>query len=134
MISKNGTFNQINVTPLTDVFLVLLVVMLIATPTFQRSVLKISAPSKGGEHSQIPDSKELIRIRINADGKVGINEKALADNSSKAIQRELEILQMHKTKSELQVKICPDPDTKQQNLVNALDAACGAGIKQVNIE
>lgn len=133
MISKNGTFNQINITPLTDVFLVLLVVLIIATPTFQRSVLKISPPGDRCGKSSV-DPSSIVRISIDAKGSVKINDKILADASSVSIQKELEILKRTKGKADLQVKICPAPDTTQQKLVNALDAACGAGIKQVNIE
>lgn len=133
MISKNGTFNQINITPLTDVFLVLLVVLIIATPTFQRSVLKISPPGYKSCGSSL-DPSLVVRINIDSKGSVKINGKTLTDSSSVSIQKELETLKRAGKNSDLQVKICPQPDTTQQKLVNALDAACGAGIKQVNIE
>jgi len=41
-----GTFTEINVTPLTDVFLVLLVIMILIAPLIDKSDLKIKPPEK----------------------------------------------------------------------------------------
>ena len=40
-------FTEINVTPLTDVFLVLLVIMILIAPLVNTTVLKVEPPSKG---------------------------------------------------------------------------------------
>ena len=44
--SKGSLFTEINITPLTDIFLVLLIIMMVIAPTFQSNDNNIDARSK----------------------------------------------------------------------------------------
>ena len=41
---KNAMFTEINITPLTDIFLVLLIIMMVVAPTFQSMDNDINIP------------------------------------------------------------------------------------------
>ena len=41
---KDALFTEINITPLTDIFLVLLIIMMVVAPTFQSNDSSISIP------------------------------------------------------------------------------------------
>ena len=41
---KRSTFNEINITPLTDIFLVLLIIMMVIAPSFQSMDNNIKMP------------------------------------------------------------------------------------------
>ena len=52
-------FTEINVTPLTDVFLVLLVIMILIAPLVYQAVLKVDPPLQGQSPPPIPDPNEV---------------------------------------------------------------------------
>ena len=133
MQTKNGMFNQINITPLTDIFLVLLVVMIIISPGNQRSVLKIDPPQAAKEYSAPLDESAFVHIRIDNAGKVSVEGHALSATDSAAIETELNRIQKERANKDVCVKIVSRELTSHQCVVSALDASCGAGIKSVSI-
>src|SRR5207247_3959376 len=68
------TISQINVTPLVDVMLVLLVIFMITAPIIQQGVQVNLPQAKGGA---IPGSEELLVVSIAKNGKVYLNDNAM---------------------------------------------------------
>ena len=68
-------FSEINITPLTDVFLVLLVIMFLIAPLLDNQAsLKINPPSStSSSASGTPDKTKSILIEINKEGDIAIN-------------------------------------------------------------
>lgn len=69
---QRGTLSEINVTPLVDVMLVLLIVFMISAPLLTAGV-PLELPKT--EASSIDDQKEPLSVSIQADGKVFIGER-----------------------------------------------------------
>lgn len=70
--------SEINVTPLVDVMLVLLVVFIVTAPLLAPQSLKITLP-KTTSVSQ--DTKKIaVRLTIDAQGKVELDNQALTDS------------------------------------------------------
>lgn len=134
MYSNRNFFNQINLTPLTDIFLVLLVVMILVSPNMQRYVLKIDPPSYGCPVSDVPPDQNLLRVKLDAKGNLRIADKEMIGWSSISLQRSLEERQKQLGTKDFPIRISLELDTKQKALVEVLDAAVGAGIKRVQIE
>ncbi len=135
MQTRNGMFNQINITPLTDIFLVLVVVMIIIAPENQRSVLKIDPPSAIAYPPAPPlDESKFVHLQINNEGKVSIEGRVLTNSNSATIETALRTIQKERGTKDLPVKITPSALTTQQSLVSAIDASCGAGVKTVSID
>ena len=64
-------FSEINVTPLTDVFLVLLVIMILIAPLIDKSDLKIKPPQT--QHARKVDESKGVFIDIDKEGQIAIN-------------------------------------------------------------
>ena len=68
---------EINVTPLVDVMLVLLIISMIAAPMLERGInLDLPASETAGE---LPDM--FIQISLDRDGRIWVNNKRVHDNS-----------------------------------------------------
>lgn len=71
---EENPITGINVTPLVDVCLVLVIIFMVTAPLFMQPVLKIDLPkamTKEGEE------KENVTITISADGRWALNEKEM---------------------------------------------------------
>lgn len=75
---QDNMMSEINVTPLVDVMLVLLVVFIVTAPLLAPQSLKITLP-KTTSVSQ--DTKKIaVRLTIDAQGKVELDNQALTDS------------------------------------------------------
>lgn len=68
-------FEEINVTPLTDVFLVLLVIMILIAPIIDKSDLKIKPPDT--RNAKKDDESRGIMIDIDKEGTIAINSRVV---------------------------------------------------------
>ena len=61
---KRQTFNEINITPLTDIFLVLLIIMMVIAPMLDQQGLKLSIPEyvEQKQNDQNDESKILTVV------------------------------------------------------------------------
>lgn len=73
---RNGaTIAQINVTPLVDVMLVLLVIFMVTAPIIQQGV-EVQLPQAGGQ--QVEGSDTGLVVTVMADGKIYLNDEVMA--------------------------------------------------------
>jgi biopolymer transport protein ExbD len=88
---------EINVTPMVDVMLVLLVIFIITAPLFTHAV-KLNLPQ--AQSAPAPEKPETVSLSINAAGALFWNDKAvsktelegkLAESSKKTPQPELQL-------------------------------------------
>ncbi len=75
--SEQGMMSEINVTPLVDVMLVLLVVFIITAPLLAPQSLKINLPKTTSVASD--NKPQPVRLMIDAQGNIAINESHLSD-------------------------------------------------------
>ena len=68
------TIAQINVTPLVDVMLVLLVIFMVTAPIIQQGVQVNLPQAKAGA---IPGTEELLVVTIAKNGKVYLNDNPM---------------------------------------------------------
>jgi biopolymer transport protein ExbD len=124
-------FKEINVTPLTDVFLVLLVIMILTSRFANPTVLKVDpALCHCGER----DSKILpINVEVAALGQIEINGKTLVAPDSACITAAIQAEQKRMGKRDVPVFVSAEPDAAQKHVVAVMDAAAGAGIKQLRL-
>ena len=74
-------FTEINVTPLTDMFLVLLVIMILVAPLINQTVLKVDPPRAGGILPAVTD-KFKIDVQVLGNGRIRINNMPVAATQS----------------------------------------------------
>ena len=69
MSSRNrGEFNEINITPLTDIFLVLLIIMMVIAPLLDQQGLNLTVPENVAQEQVKQDSK-ILTVNVSSDDK-----------------------------------------------------------------
>ena len=115
------TIAQINVTPLVDVMLVLLVIFMVTAPIIQQGVQVNLPQAKAGA---IPGTEELLVVTIAKNGKVYLNDNplTLAELGDK-------LRAIRKLQADKQVYLRADQDVRYGLVMRAV-----AEIKQAGIE
>ena len=67
---KQKMFNEINITPLTDIFLVLLIIMMVVAPSFQSMDNSVDMPEV---NNGINIEDEKVTVSITKDGTMYVN-------------------------------------------------------------
>src|SRR5437763_3080455 len=83
---QRGTLSEINVTPLVDVMLVLLIVFMISAPLLTAGV-PVELPKT--EAGAIQDQSEPLSVSIRADGSIFIGDRQVAFSSLAPQLREM---------------------------------------------
>jgi biopolymer transport protein ExbD/biopolymer transport protein TolR len=126
------TFEEINVTPLTDVFLVLLVIMILIAPLIDKSDLKIKPPET--LNAKKDDSSKAIFIDVDKAGQIAINGKFMDKGAtSDVLQQKIKELQVRAGREDIPVTVNADGDAKQRDVVAIMTAAAAAGIKRMRV-
>ncbi len=74
--SENGLMAEINITPLVDVMLVLLVIFIITAPLIVPQTMKVTLPKTETLSQQ--DAADQTRLLIGADGQLQLNDQVLS--------------------------------------------------------
>jgi biopolymer transport protein ExbD len=128
------SFTDINVTPLTDVFLVLLVIMILVAPLVGSTVLKVDPPQAGPAQQQKQDpEKEKIDVHVSAAGVVTVNNVPVNPPDSLNIQQAIHNEQTKFGKEDVPLNLASDADAMQKYVVAVMDAAAGSGVKRMRV-
>ena len=133
-----GDFSDINITPLTDVFLILFLIMIVIAPLINETALKIDPP-KAKYGKAISNTGKVINLEINSDGLIAINNRKLdeepieADQVGDRVAERLKEILEDPAYKEAPLNIVADAETRQKYVVGAMDAAAGLGISKMNI-
>ena len=120
---KAALFTEINITPLTDIFLVLLIIMMVIAPSFQSVDNSINVPEI---NSGISVENKNAVIAITKEGSFFINGKQI---NPELLVNELEIIKPTLEKKEVVVKA--DKDTKSKQIMSVMNAAQNAGFEKL---
>ncbi len=119
----NKKFDSINIVPLIDVMLVLLVITLTTATFISQGILPVTPPS--AKSSEPNSDLKATEIRVDKDGKIAFKERIVTLDVLKN-----ELSKMDKNSS---LAILADKDTKFSNFVNILDALKELEFKSVSI-
>lgn len=126
------TFTEINVTPLTDVFLVLLVIMILIAPLVNQAVLKVSPPGITTTPPQ-KDDKPKINVEVGADGSVTVNGKPVIPPETPKIMDAFKAELAQHPGVEMPLILNSDEEALQKHVVAVMDAASGCDIKNMAV-
>lgn len=120
---KNALFTEINITPLTDIFLVLLIIMMVVAPTFQDADSSITMPEI---NSGISIEQKNATISVSKSGDLYLNGTAIKKEelvqALVALKPELE---------EPEVVVKADTQVKSSEIMNIMNAAQEAEFKKL---
>ena len=128
------TFDEINVTPLTDVFLVLLVIMILIAPIIDKSDLKIKPPET--RNARKDDASRGISIDIDKEGRISLNSKQIPPGETvEVLQEKISdfIKKVGKAPDTIPVTVNADGDARQRDIVPIMSAAANCGIKHMRV-
>ena len=120
---KEALFTEINITPLTDIFLVLLIIMMVIAPTFQSIDNNIKVPEI---NSGVAIEQKNATVSITREGLMFVNGKQITENQ---LLDELTAIKGTVEKPEVVVKA--DEKVKSSEIMKVMNAAQEAEYKKL---
>ena len=120
---KNALFTEINITPLTDIFLVLLIIMMVVAPTFQSVDNTITIPEV---NSGVAIEQGKVVVSVTKDGSVFVDSKK---TSLPMLTADLEAAKGDNENPEVVVKA--DEKVKSSIIMSIMDSAQDAHYKKL---
>ena len=126
MSRERNTFNEINITPLTDIFLVLLIIMMVIAPLLDQQGLNLAVPNNV-EVQDIKQENKLISVTVSDDDKYYIDSQ------------EIDVSQLEST-IQSKIKDFPEgllilaqPEASHGAVVKLMDKARNVGVTNISI-
>ena len=122
--SSDAVMAEINITPLTDVFLVLLIIFMITTSAMVESAAKVNLPKA----QQVVEEARGLTVTVTADGRIFVNQLAV-----EAAQLEPTLRDLLADDPKKLVILQGDQSVVLGQAVRILEAAKRAGASAVSI-
>ncbi len=126
MARNRDSFNEINITPLTDIFLVLLIIMMVIAPLLDQQGLNLAVPNNV-EVQDVKQDNKLISVTVSDDDRYFIDDQEITPE-----QLEDTIQQKIKDFPE-GLLILAQPDASHGAVVKLMDKARNAGVTNISI-
>ncbi len=117
---------EINLIPLIDVLLVILIFLMVTTTYARYSELKINLPTAAGEAS--PQKPQTIQVAVDALGNYQVNDRSVAATTEALSAAMADIA---KGDSEIVVVINADSKATHQSVINIMEAARRTGLARI---
>ncbi|MGA9625688.1 MAG: biopolymer transporter ExbD [Bryobacteraceae bacterium] len=125
---RGGPKSDINMTPMIDVLLVLIIIFMVITPLTPKGLeALVPQPPPPGKQETTSDLRTVV-ISIDSDHKMMINQEATDESHLGARLEEI-----FKTRAERVVFVKGDPNIEFSWVARAIDTAHGAGIDKVGL-
>lgn len=125
MSRNRDSFSEINITPLTDIFLVLLIIMMVVAPLLDQQGLNLAVPDMV-DQEQIKESKNVV-VQVTNDDKYMIDGEEIA-----AKELESKIKEQSKTATD-GLLIESAPESTHGAVVKLMDSARNTGITNISV-
>jgi biopolymer transport protein TolR len=119
-VRKSKLMAEINITPFTDVVLVLLIIFMIATPFIYQSSMKVQLP----QASKSEEASRDIIITVNAQGDVFLEDAKVDLETLK-----YKLMAMMRSKSDASVIVNGDKNVKYDSVMQVMDTLTRSGVK-----
>ncbi len=121
--NERKTFNEINITPLTDIFLVLLIIMMVIAPGFSKVDNTIKMPEI---NSGLAIEQKNATVSITKEGRFFLNDKT---SSKDNLEQDLSAIISNLERKEVVVRA--DKETKSSEIMSVMKAAQNAGFEKL---
>ena len=117
--------SDINVTPLVDVMLVLLVVFIVTAPLLTNSI-KVTLPSTAT--TSAPEQKEAVTVSVDAKGKVYVNK-----NEVELAQLEAQLKRVHAGRPDVSVHLSADEASNYGLIAKVMSSINRSGVTKLSV-
>jgi len=122
---SSGLTNDINVTPMIDVLLVLLIIFMMVIPMSRKALdLQLPDPTPQPEQSGPPPAQIVLEVLPGNVFKINSQPVASAE-----LQKKLK--EIYDPRPDKIIFVKGDPKVKYSDVIAAMDAARGAGVKVI---
>lgn len=125
-LTRTALTADINVTPLVDVCLVLLIIFMVVTPMLQKGV-PINLPVTD-EPERTPDTEKQLQISVKADGSVYLGSTVVRKDQ---VQSQLE--EIHARTPDREIAVKGDRTVKYGDVLDVLKACREVGFNNVGL-
>ncbi len=123
--SGDDIIAEINIVPMVDVILVVLIIFMVTAPMIMKPSININLPKAATGEATVPSK---LNITLTADGKINLDGQIVDDTQVQSMAVE-EV----KKNPEIQAIIAADKDVPHGRVVSVLDIVKGAGVKKFAI-
>jgi biopolymer transport protein ExbD len=121
--ATGGLTNEINVTPMIDVLLVLLIIFMMVIPMSRKAIdLQLPDPTPDDTNSGPPPSQIVLEVLPGNTFKINTQPVAKADLAKK-------LKEIYDPRPDKIIFVKGDPAVKYSDVITAMDVARGAGVK-----
>ena len=120
--------NDINVTPMVDVMLVLLIIFMVVTPMLQKGVSVEMAKTHNPRNMQDADKEDAVVVAVSRDGRVYLGQNMIPASELAPKVKDLLAAKLDKT-----VYIKSDARAKYKDVVDVVDNIRSAGVSDLGL-
>ncbi|RFU48172.1 biopolymer transporter ExbD [Paraburkholderia sp. DHOC27] len=119
----DGLMNEINMTPLVDVMLVLLIVFMVTIPVIRHAV-KIDLPHASSQKEDVKPAQ--VNVSIDADGNVSWDDQKVSDDALRA-----KIAQAAQANPQPELHLNADRKVAYEKVADVMSAAQAGGLTKI---
>ena len=123
---SNDSISQINITPLVDVMLVLLIIFMVTTPILQQGV-SIDLPEVSAGPLTSKDEQQLV-VTVTRDGRIQLNDSPL-----KVDELRQKLAAIMKLRPDRDVYLRADKNVPYGKVVEVMAAVRTAGVRKLGM-
>ena len=127
MSRNRDTFNEINITPLTDIFLVLLIIMMVIAPMLDQQGLNLTVPENVAQE-QVQKETKIMTVMVDSGDKYYIEGQEVPANELESTIK----AQAQNYPDGLLIKT--DADSTHGAMVKVMDSARNSGITSISVD
>lgn len=120
-------FNEINITPLTDIFLVLLIIMMVIAPLLDQQGISLAVP-ENVEASKLEKEPQILTVQVTKNNKYYINNEEVSEDILGTVLAQ----EMKNYPDGLLIEA--DGDSTHSAVVTLMDKARYAGVKAISLD
>ena len=120
--SQDEVMSEINMTPLVDIMLVLLIIFIITMPVLQHSI-RVNLPQASTQVQPVQPTH--INVSINAQGEVFWNERGVSAEQLRELARQAS------ADNNTQLHVRADKTTTYQHIASVMADIQNSGVRQV---